>query len=99
NIERASGSLEDDDLLEMVNAGLIPAVVVDNYLADYWKQVFRDLTINTGAVLRTGGNLAVAFRKNSPQFIAAANEFIEKTQLGTAIGNTLNKRYLQNTNY
>lgn len=32
-IREASESLEDDDLLEMVNAGLIPAIVVDDYLA------------------------------------------------------------------
>ena len=37
---KRSESLEDDDLLEMVNAGLIPATVVDDYLAEFWKQVF-----------------------------------------------------------
>ena len=66
-LEAAPESLEDDDLLEMVNAGLIPATVVDNYLADYWKQVFTDLNVHSGLALRTQGNLAVAIRKGSPQ--------------------------------
>jgi hypothetical protein len=40
-IRDAPPNLEDDDLLEMVNAGLIPAVVVDDYLAAFWKKIFR----------------------------------------------------------
>ena len=37
-IREVPGNLEDDDLLEMVNAGLIPTVVVHDYLAEFWKQ-------------------------------------------------------------
>ena len=40
DIQAAPENLEDDDLLEMVNAGLIKIIVVDNYLAEFWKQVF-----------------------------------------------------------
>ena len=42
DIQLAAENLEDDDLLEMVNAGLIPTTVVDNYLAEFWKQVFTE---------------------------------------------------------
>jgi len=99
NIHEASESLEDDDLLEMVNAGLIPAIVVDDYLADYWKQVFPDLNLRETAALRTGGSLAAAIRKNSPKLAAELNTFIEKNGLNSAIGAVLNKRYLQSTKY
>ena len=33
--------LEDSDLLEMVNAGLIPAVVVDSQKAEFWGDIFE----------------------------------------------------------
>ena len=98
-IEPASEALDDDDLLEMVNAGLIPAIVVDNYLAAFWKKVLPDLTLYPEVALRTGGNLAVAIRKNSPQFAAALNGFIAKNGLDSTMGAILNKRYLQNTKY
>ena len=98
-VDAAPESLEDDDLLEMLNAGLIPATVVDSYLADYWKQVFPDLTIHSGLTLRTGGNLAVAIRKNSPKLAAELNAFIAGHGLNSAIGRTLSKRYLQSTSY
>ena len=35
--------LEDGDILEMVNAGLVPATVVDSFMADLYLQVFPNL--------------------------------------------------------
>ena len=99
DIQEASESLEDDDLLEMVNAGLIPATVVDDYLAEYWTQVFKDMTVHPTVTLRTGGNLAVAIRKNSPKLAAELNAFIAKNGLNSAIGRILNQRYLESTRY
>jgi len=99
NVQTASENLEDDDLLEMVNAGLIPATVVDNYLANFWKQVFPDIRVHGDIALRTGGNLAVAIRKNSPQLTRELNGFIAKQGMDSAIGNILNKRYLQSTKF
>ena len=98
-IRDASESLEDDDLLEMVNAGLIAATVVDDYLAEYWKQVFTDMRVHPGVTLRTGGNLAVAIRKDSPQLAAELNAFIAKFGLDSAIGRILNQRYLESTRF
>ena len=98
-ILEASENLEDDDLLEMVNAGLIPAIVVDDYLARYWKQVFPELKIHETVALRTGGNLAAAIRKNSPKLAAELNAFLDKHGLDSAIGAVLNKRYLQSTKF
>jgi membrane-bound lytic murein transglycosylase MltF len=98
-IKLASESLEDDDILEMVNAGLVPATVVDGYLADFWKQIFKDLTVHSTLTLRTGGNLAVAFRKNSPMLAKTVNDFIAKNVLDSALSRILNQRYLVSTKY
>jgi membrane-bound lytic murein transglycosylase MltF len=99
DVQEASENLEDDDLLEMVNAGLVPAIVVDNYIADYWKKIFPNLNVHQDLVLRRGGNLAVAFRKNSPKLAAELNAFIEKNGLDSALGRVLSKRYLESTKY
>ena len=66
-IVAAPAVFEDDDVLEMVNAGLVPITVVDDFLAEFWKQVFTDLTVHKDVALRTGGNLAVAFRTENPK--------------------------------
>ena len=47
--------LEDEDLIEMVNAGLIPLIVVDKHKADFWKQVFPKIQVHDRIALRTGG--------------------------------------------
>ena len=98
-IINAPESLEDDDLLEMVNAGLVGMTVVDDYLTEFWAQVFKDMVVHRNVALRTGGNLAVAFRKNSPQLEAQANEFIRQHAVGTTFGNIINRRYLQSTQF
>jgi membrane-bound lytic murein transglycosylase MltF len=98
-IRPAPQNLEDDDLLEMVNAGLIPAIVVDDYLAKFWKQVFMDLTLHEDIAVRTGGSLAIPVRKNSPQLSAALNTFMGKFGLGTAFGNQIERKYLVSTRY
>ncbi|HWC75663.1 MAG TPA: lytic transglycosylase F, partial [Gemmatimonadales bacterium] len=98
-IREPPANLEDDDLLEMVNAGLLPAIVVDDYLAVFWKKVFRHLIVHDSIVLRTGGTLAVAVRKNNPQLLAALNTFMGKYGLGTAFGGRIERQYLVNVSY
>ncbi|MGE5362277.1 MAG: transglycosylase SLT domain-containing protein [Bacteroidales bacterium] len=98
-IRDAPENLEDDDLLEMVNAGLLPAIVVDDYLATFWGKVFPDVLVHRDIALRTGGALAVAIRKNSPQLSQAFNTFMANYGLGTAFGKMIERRYLVSTGY
>jgi membrane-bound lytic murein transglycosylase MltF len=98
-IQEAPENLQDDDLLEMVNAGLIKITVVDNYLAEFWKKVMANLTVHETVAVRTGGNLAVAIRKGSPQLAAGLNAIIAEYGLGTTFGNIVEKRYLQSTQF
>jgi membrane-bound lytic murein transglycosylase MltF len=98
-IREVPGNLEDDDLLEMVDAGLVPAVVVHDYLAEFWKKIFTNLTVHDTVAVRTGAEVAVAIRKNSPLLAAELNLFLEKNGLGTALGNMIQKRYLVNTKF
>jgi membrane-bound lytic murein transglycosylase MltF len=98
-IEEAPENLEDDDLLEMVNAGLLPATVVDNYLAQYWIKVLPNLQLHNDLKLRTGGTLAVAYRQNNPRLGEELNGFIQKNGLNSAFGRAIQKRYLQDTKF
>jgi membrane-bound lytic murein transglycosylase MltF len=98
-IEMAPENLEDDDLLEMVNAGLLPAVVVDDFLAKFWKKVFPDLVLHENVAVPSGGSLGVAVRKNNPRLRAALNSFMTRYGLGSAFGNQVERRYLINTTY
>ena len=98
-IDEAPEVLEDDDVLEMVNAGLAPVTVVDDYLAAFWSQVFTDIKVHKDVAVRSGGNLAVAFRKDNPKLREAVNVWIRKHGKGDGFRNTIERRYLQNASY
>ena len=95
----ADEHLEDEDLLQMVNAGLLPIVIVDSSKADFWVQIFDNLRPHPDLAVRTGGEIAWAFRKDSPQLAAEVNAFIRANRKGTLMGNILFKRYLKNTKW
>lgn len=86
---------EDSDLLEMVNAGLIPMVIVDNHKARFWAEIFDHITLHPDIVANTGGEIAWAIRKNSPKLKAVVNEFVKGHKKGTLLGNVIFKRYLK----
>jgi membrane-bound lytic murein transglycosylase MltF len=91
--------LEDEDLLEMMNAGLIPMIVMDSHKAEFWAQVFQKIRMHPDIKLRSGGQIAWAIRKKSPKLQDVINQFIESHKKGTLKGNILYKRYLQNTKW
>ena len=95
----ADESFEDEDLLEMVNPGLIPMIVMDSHKAQFWTQIFDKIKVHPEIAVRTGGDIAWAFRKKSPQLNAVVNEFVKGHKKGTLIGNMLLKRYLKSTKY
>ena len=98
-VKAADANLTDEDLLEMVNAGLIPATVTINIRADFWAKVFPHLTLHPDIVLKEEGQLAFATRKDSPQLRQFLDEFVHGRQAGSSFGNTLIRRYLQNTKW
>jgi membrane-bound lytic murein transglycosylase MltF len=71
------GSLEDEDLMEMLDAGLVDYLVVDNWKARMWAQVLPRLSVRTDLVLRSGARTGWAIRKNSPQLSAEIDDFFQ----------------------
>jgi membrane-bound lytic murein transglycosylase MltF len=89
----ADESLEDEDLMEMVNAGLLPYVIVDNPKANIWAKVFTGLKLRDDIFINEGGEIAWAIRKNSPQLKKELDAFWEKHRVGTNFGSDLRNRY------
>ena len=98
-LKAAPETLEDDDLLEMVNAGLVKIAVVDNYVAEFWKQLLPNLVLHPDIAVARGGVLGVAMRKDSPQLMAAINGWIKKHGPRTMFGNMMTQRYLKDTKF
>ena len=68
-------ALEDEDAMEMVNAGLLGVIVVDDWKARLWAQVLPKLKVHDDLAVSGEGYIGWAIRKNSPQLQAALNDF------------------------
>jgi membrane-bound lytic murein transglycosylase MltF len=68
-------ALEDEDLLEMLNAGQLEALVVDDWKARMWAQVLPRIKVHENVRLREGGRIGWAVRKDKPRLSAELREF------------------------
>lgn len=89
----ADENLEDEDLLEMVNAAILPYVVVDDHKAAIWAKVFPRLKLRSELTVNDDGAIAWAIRTNSPVLKAKLDAFVDKIRVDTDFGSWLKKRY------
>ena len=93
-IRQADELLEAEDLLEMVNAGLIPTTVLDDYKAEFWKKVFPDIVVREDLSINDNGVIAWAMNPRSKDLAAYVERFLRKNGRGTLVGNDTFNRYL-----
>jgi membrane-bound lytic murein transglycosylase MltF len=98
-LKAAPEDLEDEDLLEMLNAGLFGVGVVDDYKLEVWSKIYPKIKGRPDLAVNSGGELAWAIRPNSPQLKAALDGFLKSHRQGTTFGNTLIKRYVGSTQF
>jgi membrane-bound lytic murein transglycosylase MltF len=99
NVKAADKNLSADDLIEMVNAGLIPATITTKRRADLWSEVLTNVKGHPDLVIASEQNAGWVLRKDNPQLKALFDEFLASHGVGTSFGNTLLRRYMQNTKW
>ena len=62
----------------MVNAGLVKMTIVEDYLANFWKQIFTEADPYPNVTVRTGGELGWMIRKDSPKLKEELNVFVTR---------------------
>lgn len=98
-IDPADENLETEDILEMVNAGLVPITVADSSFTSFWSKIFKKIKVHDKLALHKGSRIAWAVRKNSPKLMKSIDAFVKKNKQGTLMGNILIKRYLEDTKW
>ena len=100
-LKEAPEELEDEDLIEMVNAGLVGTIVVDRHKARFWKQVFPKVRVHDDIAVRTGAEIAWAIRKDSPQLKSMLDDFATAATSGAHATDraVILTRYLKNAKY
>jgi membrane-bound lytic murein transglycosylase MltF len=95
----APDEFEAEDILEMVNAGLIGATVIDRYKAKMWQPVLKALVIRDNARVAEDRDYAFMLRKDSPQLKAVLDKFVAAHALGTQFGNSIINRYVKDPKF
>lgn len=98
-LREAPGNFETEDVLEMVNAGLVNIVVADSYIAKLWRTVYPNIRVREDLVVHQNGDIAFAIRKDSPQLKRALDTFTATHGQGTEFGNVTLQKYLGQTRW
>ncbi|HXJ78035.1 MAG TPA: transglycosylase SLT domain-containing protein [Candidatus Methylomirabilis sp.] len=72
-----SDALEDEDMMEMLDAGLFEILVVDDWKARMWGQVLPKIKLRTDLVLRADARTGWAIRKDSSRLAAEIDDFFK----------------------
>jgi len=95
----APESLQDEDLLEMLNTGLVHLLVVDQPKAEFWSQIFAKITVRQDLTINSGGEFAWMFRPHSPELASALNAFIKRHPKDDPERGEILRKYLKSTKY
>ena len=82
-------ALEDEDMMDMLAAGIISIIVVDDWKAKLWAGMLKGLKVHDTIRLSEGGFVGWAFRSNSPELAAVVNEFLASAQKSMSVATRL----------
>jgi membrane-bound lytic murein transglycosylase MltF len=99
NIIESQDYIVTEDILQLVNAGVVDITVADRQEAEAWDQVLPDIVIRKDLKINSEGQIAWAVRKENRALLSSLNDFINKNKKGTLLGNILFKRYYQNSKW
>jgi len=91
--------LLSEDILELVNAGVLNMTIVDDFKAALWVRVFANIVVRDDIKINEGGYIGWAVRANNPELEASLNEFLPQVRRGSQLGNILAKRYFGSTRW
>jgi membrane-bound lytic murein transglycosylase MltF len=81
----------------MVNAGLLPTTVVNEWTAKLWAKLLPKIKVHGDIVIGPDVAFAWAVRNNSPQLLATINDFLKTHRQGTQFGNQIVNKYVTST--
>lgn len=68
NLASPLGDLDDEDLLEMLNAGLISYVIVGDWKFQLWQSIYKNITMHADLSVQDSGWVGWVVRSNNRDF-------------------------------
>ena len=91
--------LESEDILELVNDGLIGITVMDDYKAKMWSVVYPKLTLHNEITFRENSELGLMLRKDNPLLLEELNSFVKTNKIGNSFSRVATDKYFKSGGY
>jgi membrane-bound lytic murein transglycosylase MltF len=88
-------ALEDEDMMQMLDAGLIELMVVDDWKAHMWSLVLPNVRVRPDLVLRTDAKTGWAIRKESPKLRAEIDDFFRNWAMKQGVADYRMNAYMK----
>jgi membrane-bound lytic murein transglycosylase MltF len=88
-------SLEDEDMMQMLDAGLIGLMVVDDWKAHMWSLVMPNVKVRPDLVLRANAKTGWAIRKDSPKLLAEIDDFFRNWAMKQGVADYRMNAYMK----
>ena len=88
-------SLEDEDMMQMLDAGLIELMVVDDWKAHMWSLVLPKVKVRRDLVLRADAKTGWAIRKDSLQLRAEIEDFFRNWAIKQGVADYRMNTYMK----
>lgn len=98
-VVEADEQLLTEDILELVNAGIVAYTVCDDFKAELWSKVLPNIRLETHARISEGQHIGWGIRKDSPELQDALKRYMGTVRKGTYLGNILFNKYFDNTRW
>lgn len=98
-IVEADSHLLSEDIIELVNAGIVEMTVVDDFKAKLWARIFPDVVVREDVQINAGDYAGWAIRRDNPELAKSLGEFLPRVRMGSLLGNVLSERYFGTTEY
>lgn len=98
-VTRAPPYLEAEDLLELVDKGLIDYTIVDDHIGTFWQETLPNVVLFEEVAIHQGGEIAWAVRSDDTDLLEHISTFARKHRRGSLLGNIIFKRYYDDTKW
>jgi membrane-bound lytic murein transglycosylase MltF len=94
-----NGFLSSEDILALVNEGVIDLSIVESHIARLWSSVYPDIVILEFPEISAHTPISWAVRRDNPEFKASLDRFLRSRQRGSRFGNIYYRQYFKETRW
>ena len=93
------GILSSEDILALINEGIIELSIVESHIAHIWAQTLPNITIHEFPDVSEHTPIAWMVRKNNPALKDSLNRFLLNRRRGSHFGNIYYRQYFKQTRW